>query len=313
MQTALNDASQHRQFDSYCAALDASLVDKLDAIAPWLRVQTGADIIDLGAGTGALAARQAYLHPDCRVIGVDAVAAMVATARHCHPERPNLVFHHGSTDDMYSETASTVVCCSVLHEVYSYQEDSLKAVYNTLVAARRSLLPGGRLILRDFVCPPDGHRPLLLYHHRSDIVPGHDFLSFARSFARPLSVQLVGATSSTLVYETDLASAYEYLLRKDYHEMWEVELQEHYGFWTEAAAQAMVCAAGFSIIHSSLRLNHWITHQRLQGKVALHDPDTHVSLPFPTYQLLLVAEKPAEVLSDLCDYVPASPLPREEG
>jgi SAM-dependent methyltransferase len=292
MRNAVEQAHQHRQLESYGAALEAGLPQKLTVIEPWLRSWRAGDIVDIGAGTGALSARQAYLHPESSIIGVDAAAPMVDSARKRYSGYQNLEFRKGDACHVHAQKASSVIFCSVLHEVYSHYGDSLTAVEKALQAAWQSVLPGGRVVIRDFVIPDNGNRPVLLYHHCSDIVPGHDFLSFSRTFPRPLYVQSVRVTPHTIIYETDLVSACEYLLRKDYHAMWDVELQERYGFWTIAEAHHLIQSIGFVIVHSEMLRNSWVLRASLRGKVKLREPCSLLPLRFPACQLLLVAEKP---------------------
>lgn len=61
------------------------------------------------------------------------------------------------------ETVDTVVFCSVLHEIYSYvahegRQFRLESVRDMLRAAYRALVPGGRILIRDGIKPPDGTR-----------------------------------------------------------------------------------------------------------------------------------------------------------
>jgi SAM-dependent methyltransferase len=293
MRNAVARAHDHRQLEHYGAALNAGLPQKLAVLAPWMRTSPVGDIVEIGSGTGALAARQAYFHRASSVIGVDAAAPMVNLARRRYTGRRNLEFRLGDASQVHSEHAASIIFCSVLHEVYSYHGDSLGAVSTALAAAWQSLLPGGRIIIRDFVAPDDSNRPVLLCHDRADVVPGHDFVSFSRRFPRPVCVHGVHTTPRTLIYETDLGSACEYVLRKDYHVMWDAELQERYGFWTAAEAHRLIQAAGFQIVHSARLRNQWMSLNRLKGKVALREPGSLKALPFPSCQLLLVAEKPS--------------------
>jgi SAM-dependent methyltransferase len=288
----LERVHRERHTDNYCDALDAGLPQKLRIIEPWVRTWSGAEIVDVGAGTSALAARLAQRSPDSAVIAVDAAAAMVARSQSRYGWIPNLVVRLGDAADAHSESASCVILCSVLHEVYSYAGDSLAAVRNAVAAASRSLLPGGTLIIRDFVTPVDAGLPVLFRQPHADIVPGNDFLSFASSFCREILVRGLHADAHGIVYETDALSACEYLLRKDYHEMWEAELHERYGFWTSEEAIGIVQAAGFSIVHTRLVHSAWQLQGGLRSRVDLTDRWSGRPLSSAPCQILLVAEKP---------------------
>jgi hypothetical protein len=218
---------------------------------------------------------------------------MVEHARSRFASRRNLEFRIGDARDVHTDRAASVVFCSVLHEVYSYAGDSLAAVGQALASAWQSLLPGGRVVIRDFVSPQDGERAVLLRQQRADVVAGHDFVSFARAFGRPVTLHGVRATARSFEYETDLKSACEYMLRKDYHAMWDAELGERYGFWTAAEALRTVQAAGFRIVHAAKLSNAWLAKTAWNGRVELRDARSLAPLAFPACQLLLVGEKPS--------------------
>lgn len=287
----LDRAHRFRSLERYCAALDAGLNEKLQVIGPWLRAWPSAPLVDVGAGAGAVSAWAARQYPAASVIGIDVSVTMLEIAKRRHHGQCNLSFRQGNAGEAHAENAASIILCSVLHEVYSYHGDTLAAVTKAVEAAWSSLRPGGRLIIRDFVKPQNGDQPVLLCHCRSDIVPGHDFLSFARAFARPIRSRLRDGAPGVFVYETDLASAYEYILRKNYHEMWHAELQERYGFWTATEARDLVQSVGFVVLHSEELSNPWLEQNSLWGKIALSDCSTGRSLRLPAAQLLLVAEK----------------------
>jgi hypothetical protein len=94
-----------------------------------------------------------------------------------------------------------------------------------------------------------------------------------------------------IIYRTDLGSAFEFVLRKDYHEMWDFELEERYGFWTRSEAEAAVHLQGFRILHSRPFTSAWAKATSLSGKIQLLDPVSLRSLHPGPQQLLLVAER----------------------
>lgn len=91
--------------------------------------------------------------------------------------------------------------------------------------------------------------------------------------------------------ETDLGSAYEYMFRKDFHQNWQAELKERFGFWTEAEAVAQLSQAGFKVERHEKIKNEWIETNRLKGKVALYDNKTGEKIDYPDYQIILVGKK----------------------
>jgi len=281
-----------RPIVSYCAALDAGSQEKLSLIRPWVVPGPPGIILDLGCGSGKLTADLAHLYPRCEVVGVDYSKSMVTLARQRYGDMySNLNYRCETANALEMNMANTIILSSVLHEVYSYSNDSLQAVADLLKSAWGSLLPAGRLIIRDFVQPQSPETPILLRHRLSDILIGHDFESFKETFGRRITLHSVQACCHWKMYETDIGSAYEYIYRKDYHEMWEIELFERYGFWSLESAQALLKSIGFSVINFELLQNSWLLSNSFTNRIELVNPCNGKQVRLPESQVLLVAEK----------------------
>jgi SAM-dependent methyltransferase len=246
----------------------------------------------MGTGTGFLAAFVARSHADVPVLAVDADPAMLALAAKRHGSLPNLDFRLGNATHLAAVNATSVVLSSVLHEVYSaVPDEGREAVAAALGAARKSLKPGGSLVIRDFVFPEEGESRVVLRHDKRDIVPGHDFATFSERFFGRVLRDEVSSTDEAVEYTTDLESACEFVLRKDFHEMWEMELLERYGFWTRRRAERALLEAGFHLEHFELLDDAWIVASSLAGKATLRDAATGEYMPFPSCKALVVARR----------------------
>jgi hypothetical protein len=95
-----------------------------------------------------------------------------------------------------------------------------------------------------------------------------------------------------ITYKTDLETSFEFIYRKDFHEMWEVELLERYGFWSLKQAHFMLRLIGFSIVYTGLIKSDWLIQYTLSDKIKLLDPTSRKPISFPYNQFLVVAEKP---------------------
>jgi SAM-dependent methyltransferase len=222
----------HRPLEAYCGALQGGASEKIRAVLPWIRAVPGSEILDIGSGTGLIAAEQARRLRRASVVAIDSLPEMLAAAQRLHGGWPNLQFREGAADQIHSAGATCVVLSSVLHEVYSYNGRSGEAVGRVLRAAWQSLHPGGRLIIRDFVRPACHEKLVFLKHRSSDIVYGHDFASFSRNNPHHITLFESISKENYIYYRTDLGSAFEFILRKDYHYMWDFEHEERYGYWT---------------------------------------------------------------------------------
>lgn len=125
-------------------------------------------ILEIGPGGGVVLDLLEERFPDSDVIGLD-VSQMVIQAL---AERKKTEGHRWRviqgdafqlTEHMDPSSLSTVVLCSLLHEIYSYvqwegERFRLEPVRELLRAAWTCLEPGGRLVIRDGVMPPEGIR-----------------------------------------------------------------------------------------------------------------------------------------------------------
>jgi len=103
-------------------------------VLQWLAPKQGEHILDVGCGTGALAAQIA--ESGANVYGIDASSDMVATAMISHP---NLNFEvMDATKLPYKEDFDAIFSNATFHWIEN-QEALIKGIY-------KSLKPGGRLV-----------------------------------------------------------------------------------------------------------------------------------------------------------------------
>lgn len=175
---------------SYLATMNAARTDKarmLDFVVPGL-------VVEVGPGGGVVLDLLAERFGDGRIVGLDASQAVVEELRQRGSRRPSRVeVVHGDAFELsriFGEgEISTVIFCSVLHEIFSYvpwgdppQRFQLGSVEALVTAAFRALRPGGRIIVRDGLAPADEPRIVAL---TPDWLEG--LRLFARSFeARPV-------------------------------------------------------------------------------------------------------------------------------
>lgn len=287
-------AVEHRNFSLYAHQMDAALQHKLARLLPHLPLHDGAFIIDVGSGTGALAAAIARKNSGLTVLAIDIQLQMLALAQSRYSAIENLHFELGCSNKPYGKDADAVIMAAVLHEIYSYNEDSLAAGKNALEVAYQTLKEGGRIIIKDFARPEDDTRPVRFYHTKSDLEGRYSFADFAAAF-RDLNRSVpVGVFESTEDYEsveTDMASAYDYMFRKDYTEDWHAEIKEHYGFVKPSHLVRILEDIGFIVDSVEVFDNEWILDQRIRGKVWLKDVKTGEDHPVPKYDMVIVGCK----------------------
>ena len=98
------------------------------------------ELLEIGGGSGAMAAGAARSFPDLRLTVTDIDPAMVNTARQRLHDRPNVVVERADVTDLpfADESFDYVVSYLMLHHVVGWQQ--------ALVEAARVLRPGGKLI-----------------------------------------------------------------------------------------------------------------------------------------------------------------------
>jgi ubiquinone/menaquinone biosynthesis C-methylase UbiE len=102
-----------------------------------------ADILDLGCGTGQLAARLAQRVARGTVLGVDPAEEMVRVARRHHRHRKNLRFEVGSSDAIPADAgAFDVVASTISFHHWARPAESLRDI-------ARVLRPNGRVLILD--------------------------------------------------------------------------------------------------------------------------------------------------------------------
>ncbi|HEY0191984.1 MAG TPA: methyltransferase, partial [Kofleriaceae bacterium] len=172
--------------------------------------------------------------PDAEIIGVELSREVVdALARRAHDGGRRWRVVHGGAEQLAQLVPGPVhgvVCCSILHEVYSYTEPrfQLASIERVVRAAFEALAPGGRLVIRDGVMPPPGTRRLQLL--AADAGPAFD-LYVAQFEGRAIRHREVPGDVRTV--ELSTADAMEFL----YTYVWgpasfPYEVRELYGVMT---------------------------------------------------------------------------------
>ncbi|HET7570720.1 MAG TPA: class I SAM-dependent methyltransferase [Gammaproteobacteria bacterium] len=114
----------------------------LEATLARLPADGGESILDVGCGSGELLRRLHARYPDARLTGIDASAAMLATARAKLGTEAQLACAHAAMQPFPGATFDLVVSTSVLHHLPKPEA--------ALAEIRRVLKPGGWLVLTDW-------------------------------------------------------------------------------------------------------------------------------------------------------------------
>lgn len=278
-------------------------------------------IVDEGCADGALLVPIARDFPDSDLVGIEITGEFLARCierqRAMEFGGTYIHFHQRNIMDPIFEPDSidTTICNSTVHELWSYGKQE-KTVRAYLKEKFRQTRRGGRIIIRDVVGPEDKDRPVLLWCNDSD---GHDdpagrlegmstaarLRRFARDFLAEM--RLSGRRGARTVFHfreeqidhktffgMRLRDAVEFMLKKDYLDNWDCEMNEEFAFWDLLDWKRELQEAGFAIRpESRAYLNPWIAKNRWEGKTELfaRSGQPATPLPFPPTTMVLVGEK----------------------
>jgi hypothetical protein len=304
------DRGSTSAYDRYLRGMDASMRQKVALTAAHLLCE--GELADMGMGSGSGSHALAALYPGLRVIGVDVDPEMVARAG----ERfalPNLRFVRGDIAERCFEPQSieAILNSSVLHHVTSFNGYDRSAASRALEMQVEQLSANGVLIVRDFVDPGAGKVWLDL--PADDAVGTADtptecstadlFERFAREFRslRPepqrgfdfRRIDAEGAPTPAAGrrrYELTHTHAAEFVLRKDYRQSWDVEVQEEYTYATQQELEQLFARLGLRVLASTPIRNPWIVANRFRDHFELYDLDGH-RLDVPATNYVIVGQK----------------------
>ena len=281
----------------YYERMDSSIGDKRKII-PFI---VGSRVLDVGCGDGVL--MEALREAGLEVCGLDATEESVnrTVAKGFAQERVALAYAHQILDSFGEEYFDTIICSSIIHEVFSYGTPELgslseEAVDITFKAIFKALKPGGRLIIRDGIIPEDWDTKLQIIfnpHNPSiDLPLVEKYLSMIPFKGQENQTEYRKVNLNRLskyVYEGTAESIMEFLYTYTWGEKaFHRETQELYGFNTLTAYVNHLETFGFNIIEAESYLQEGYANH-LKNKVMILD--NWVYRDFFDTNALIVAQK----------------------
>lgn len=276
----------------YLANMDAAMRQKVALTAAHLPCQ--GTVADMGMGSGSGSHSLAALYPRLNVVGVDVNPTMVEVARQTY-QLPNLSFRAGDIAQPCFARGSLdgIVNSSVLHHVTSYNGYVYERAAEALQAQVEQLAPGGCLIVRDFLAPPPGQVELRIPQASEKL-----WTTFSRQFRSLLPEERRGFAFEERAKDergwlrllVERRIAVEFVLRKDYTQDWDQEIQEEYTYFSQDQFEQLFSRLGLRVLVSTPLHNPWIVENRFEGQFELFDPDG-APLDFPPTNYLIVGEK----------------------
>ncbi len=281
--------------------MDAVSVEKVASASVFFDPNPGNTIVDVGMASGTSSSILAHLFPKLQVIGVDINPKMVDIASKTYSQ-PNLTFRADDGEKLTSFEKGSVhgfFNCSSIHHITSFNGYDPYRAYSTLKRQTELLAPGGIIVVRDFVKPPE----MEVILHVSDIPhPSRPtdaellllFSKLARSLShreeRGFPLEELPTRNGLRYFRLFYADAVEFIRRKDYYQNWEIELQEEYGYFTQKEFEDIFASLGLRTIVSHPVYNPWIIRNRYRGQVSLFNLNNE-PIGFPPTNYLIAGEK----------------------
>lgn len=284
LRTEDGELGVHRDFATYGAQMDASLVQKLEDLLPWVKPPC---IVDKGCGTGKLLVELSRRFPGARLVGVDLSREFLRRSDENTYAGGDLQLIPGDAAEQLlpDGCADTIVFSSIVHEIYSYSGYDHDRVRHALAAAARELAPGGRILVRDGVSPGPAPVELTLL----DEPTAATFARFAREFKHGRGAAHEWLEKGRRV-RISAHLANEFLCKKDYAANWAIEVHEEYGAFTVDEWRTAMGEAGLRVLELRAYVNEWIRLNRYQDHVLVTEPQG--SAWWPATNVVVVAEKP---------------------
>ena len=264
-------------------------------------------IADMGSGSGRGTFDLAGLYRNLELVGVDINPVAVEQSAQKY-QAANLKFAAGDIADLIFATESLdgILNSSVLHHVTSFNDYDIGQITKTLANQVAQLKTGGVLIIRDFVVPENGDKPVFLDLPNDDGDAAGDtanlssaalFEIFTRDFRSSLNrnaavwfVKHPSPRPNFMRFETTLRHAAEFVLRKDYRRDWDAELIEEYTYFSQAEFEKAFRANNLRAVVSVPLWNPWIVENRFANKFFVSNSNGE-NLEFPPTNYLIVGEK----------------------
>lgn len=265
-------------FEIYAKGMDNSMLEKAKLL-PFVKPGT---IAELGCGNGAVLELLSKANPESEIIGVDLSTTLLDLAASRRYEGKVELVQDNILRPVFEENSvDTVVLSSVLHEVYSYNNYEEGGLHRVLDLARTALRPGGRLIIRDGVKPENKTVYLMFKNEETR----ERFYRFAEEFGH----YAIPYQNAAEFVRLSLPDANEFLTKYFYTANWDIEVKEHFGFWTAQQHREALREHGMVECYSYSYLIDWLRENKYERDAQLFDKKLQ-PMPFPESTLIMVAE-----------------------
>lgn len=279
---------------------------KAALISAHFLLPAGSRIVDMGCETGEVTYVLASLNPRAEIIGIDRDAAAIEFARKTY-KLPNLSFRQSdiSIPDFEDESVDGIINSNILHGVYSVAGYNADDVNQLLDKQIHKLKPGGIMLIRDYMMPPEGEFILLELPNTPS--EGKDLMQLSEAdllvlfsqSARPLPSggcegffieELKSRREGTRLFRLSHKWALEFIHRKSYRASWNKDINEEYTFFTWQDYRREFAKLGMRMTFSAPYWNPWVVKNCFKGYFQMHTED-YKPMHYPATNYFIVAQK----------------------
>lgn len=254
-----------------------------------LVLQNGARVLDINCREGTRTYAMAVLNPKIEFIGIDRNANLIDQAEKKY-ELPNLKFMSGNIQENFVPKGSldATINSFTLHEIYSENNCSEKAVTDSLERQFELLTENGYVFIQGHMMPPEEEYALI--EMPEDPARGKgieeiseiELLNLYSEQARPREndnyrgfylEELPPRFPKTRLFRLPAKWAHEFILRKDNRKNWDNEIHKEYTFFTIHDFNRTLKNYGARVLYSAPNWDEQIIKSRINKKVRLFDED----------------------------------------
>ena len=251
-------------------------------------------ILEVGSGSGIHLNMLEDTFPKAQIQGIDIsdkVVHSLQLKKQCENRRWNIQ-QENAMELSFNEKFDTIIFCSVLHEIFSYDNGlgkfSYEALRRTLKSALELLNKGGRIIIRDGIMSPNniGIRRIKFLNN--------DGINFLRQYCkdfkgREIKYTYINDNEVSMLVNDAMEFLYTYTWG---YSSYEYEVQEQYGYFTKDQYKSFI----YHILGDQIKIKYCDSYlqdgytKALKNKIKFID-ENGLKIQLPDSNCLIVIEK----------------------